>query len=180
MVEKESAGADMLFASEQDAVDKLEAARQHQDGALEVLDDCRKNMDGVFREFSNCRALHEAWFDAKEAGRRHSEPKRKAEEAHTRTCLQRECIRRATRDHVKTEEVLNNSVGCLGTLVKDTTRATQALTCGVLDRESNETKYLKEAPDMINDWQSRCSRRSSEDHADQDITEVVLVERPQL
>ena len=37
----------------------------------------------------------------KEAGRRHSELKRKAEEAHTRTFLQRESIRRATSDHVK-------------------------------------------------------------------------------
>ena len=38
-------------------------------------------------------------------------------------------------------EVLDNGVGCLGTLVKDTAGATHALTCGVLDRESNETKY---------------------------------------
>ena len=53
-------------------------------------------------EFSDYRALRgAAWFDVKEAGRRHSELKRKAEEAHTRTFLQRESIRRATSDHVK-------------------------------------------------------------------------------
>ena len=34
IVEKESAEGDMLFASQEDAVDKLEAARQHQDRSL--------------------------------------------------------------------------------------------------------------------------------------------------
>ena len=73
-VVKESAEGDMLFASEEDAVEKLEAAWQHQDRTLEVPEDCRKSMGSAFREFSNCRALHEAaWFDVKEAGRRHSE-----------------------------------------------------------------------------------------------------------
>ena len=107
--------------------------------------DCRKNMDSAFREFRNCRALLEAaWFDVKEADRRHSELKRKAEEAQTRTFLRRECIRRATSDHAKAEEVLNNSVACLGTLAKDTA-ATPAPTCGVFDRESNERQYLKKS-----------------------------------
>ena len=31
---------------------------------------------------------------------------------------------------MKAEEVLNHSVDCLGTLVKDTVEATHALTCG--------------------------------------------------
>ena len=115
----------------------------------------------------------------KETGRRHySELKRKAEEAHTRTCLQRESMRRATSDHVKAEEVLNNG-GCLGTVAKDTAGATHAVTPGVPDRESNETPYVKEALDMINDWQSRCCRRRSESHDGQETTEEILVERPQ-
>ena len=80
---------------------------------------------------------------------------------------------------MKAEEVLNNSLGCLGTLVKDTAGATHALACGVPDRESNETKYLKDALKVIIDWQSRCPRRSAEGRADRDTTEVVLVERPQ-
>ena len=88
-------------------------------------------------------------------------------------------MRRVTSDHVKAEEVLNNGVECPGTLVKDTAGATLALTRGVLDRESNETKHLKEALDMIHDWQSRCSRRRSERHDDQETTEVIPVERPQ-
>ena len=57
--------------------------------------------------------------------------------------------------------------------------ATHPLACGVPDRESNETKYLRDALEMINDWQSRCSRRSSEGHSDEETTEVVLAERPQ-
>ena len=86
------------------------------------------------------------------------------------------------KDHAmaEEEEVLSDSLGCLGTLIKDTAGATHALTCGVPDRESNETKYLKEALEMISDWQSRCSRRSSDSQEGPDITEVVLDERPQL
>ena len=103
----------------------------------------------------------------------------KAENAHTGTILHRDSLRRATRDQVKAEEVLNNSLGCFGTLVKDTAGATHAPACGVPDREWNETKYLKDALKVINDWQSRCPRRSSGGRADRDTTEVVLVERPQ-
>ena len=44
-----SAAGDLLFASEEDAVDKMEAARQHQDHTLEVLEDCRKSMDSAFK-----------------------------------------------------------------------------------------------------------------------------------
>ena len=86
-------------------------------------------------------------------------------------------MRRVTSDHVKAEEALSNGVGCPGTLVKDTAGAIHALTRGVPDRESNESKYLKEALDMINDWQSRCSRRRSERHDDHETTEVILVEK---
>ena len=69
----------MLFASEEDAADKLDAAQQ-QDDVLETLEECRKKMDSAYREFSDHQALHEAaWFDVKETGRRHSELKRNAE-----------------------------------------------------------------------------------------------------
>ena len=79
-------------------------------------------------------------------------------------------MRRVTSDHVKAEEALRNGVGCRGTLVKDTAGAIHALTRGVPDRESNESKYLKEALDMR-------SRRRSESHDDQETTEVILVEK---
>ena len=47
IVEKESAEGDMLHATEEDAIDKMEAARQHQDRTLEMPEDCRKSMDGL-------------------------------------------------------------------------------------------------------------------------------------
>ena len=80
------------------------------------------------------------------------------------------------------EEVLNNNLGCLGDLVKVTASSTHALSCGAPDRDSNETKDLREALEMINEWHTRCSRRSSEGHDGHDghdTTEVVLMERPQ-
>ena len=55
VVVKESVDGDMLFASKEDVVDKLEA-----DHAIEALEDCRKNLDSTFTEFSNYHALHEA------------------------------------------------------------------------------------------------------------------------
>ena len=127
---------------EKRTIDKLGAA-QHQDHVLEALEKCRKNMGCAYKEFSNYRALHEsAWVDVKETGST-SELKRKAEKAHTRTYREREIIRRAASVHVKDEEVHKNRVwvGCRG-------------------------PHLKESLAMIKNSQS-CSRRSSENHADQ-------------
>ena len=178
IVAQESAAGDMFFASEEDAADKLGAAQRQQDDALEALGGCRKNMGSACREFSNCRPLHEAaCFDVKETGRRHSEMKRKAEEAHTKTCLHRDYIRRATSDHVKAEEVLNNSVGCLRTHVRETANATHALACGVPDRESNETKYLREDTETIEEWQRQLQRGHSVTHRSCDHNEVVFIVR---
>ena len=53
-------------------------------------------------------------------------------------------------------------------LIKDTAGTTHALSCGVPDCHSNETRYLKEAADMIEDFQRRGSRRKA--------TEITLVE----
>ena len=145
-VEKESAEGGLLLSEEEDAIDQLEAAWQHQTRILDELKGRRKSLDSAFREFSNCRALHEAaWADLKEVSLRHIELKRKANDAHERTQSPWGRFRRVSEDHVMAEEVLNDSLGCLGTLVKDTAGATHALTCGVPDRESNETKYLEEA-----------------------------------
>ena len=77
------------------------------------------------------------------------------------------------------EDGLKNSLGCLGDLVRDTASATHALSCEVPDRDSNETKYLREALEIIDEWQARCSRRSSADHDGREAAEVVLFERPQ-
>ena len=82
--------------------------------------------------------------DVQVGGRRHPE-KWKAEQAHKRTFLQKECVRRASGNHVKADKALNSSVGCLSTLVTDTAEGTRALTRGVLDRESKETQKLEDA-----------------------------------
>ena len=74
------------------------------------------------------------------------------------------------------EEDLNESLGRWGQLVKDTAGATHSLSCGVLDRDSNKEKYLREALDMIDDTHRRTSWRGS---ASQETTEVILVERQQ-
>ena len=78
---------------------------------------------------------------------------------------------------MKAEEVLSNGVACLGTLVKDTAGATHALTCGVLDRESNETRYLRGATDMIEEWQRQLQRGPSVNHPSCEHNEVVFIER---
>ena len=74
------------------------------------------------------------------------------------------------------EEELNDSLGRLGQLVRDTAGATHALSCGVPDRGSNEAKSLQEAHDMIDDFQKRNSRRGSASHRTMKVT---LVERQQ-
>ena len=74
LVEKESAEGDLLLAAEADAIDKMEAAQQHQVRILDELEGCRKILDGAFREFNNCRALHEAaWVDLQEVSLRRAE-----------------------------------------------------------------------------------------------------------
>ena len=104
------------------------------------------NLNGAFREVSNCRALHEATcVDLKKACQRTAELKRKAADAHERTQSHRERCRRAAKEHTKSEASINHRLGCLGWFVKETANATHSLTCGAPDRESNETKYLREA-----------------------------------
>ena len=126
---------------------------------------------------NNCWALHDAACgDLEDASKRTIELKRKADDAHDRTRSHRERCQRATKDHMMAEEVLNNSLGCMGDLVKDTASATYAVSCRVPDRDSNEAKSLREALDMIDEFQSRSPRRES---AGQETTEVILVERPQ-
>ena len=50
---------------------------------------------------------------------------------------------------------MNLSLGFLGWYVKETAAATHSLTCGVPDRESNEVKYLRDAAQLIEEWQRR-------------------------
>ena len=64
---------------------------------------------------------------------------------------------------------LNDSLGRMEQLMKDTAGATDALSCGAPDRDSNDVRYLQEALDMIEDFQRWDSRR--------DVAEIILVER---
>ena len=163
-VEKETAEGDLLLAEADEAVDQLAAAQQHQARFLDELESSRECLDA-------------ACVDLKDASLRTTELKRKADDVQERSRSHRERCRRAAKDYVIAEEVLNNSLGCLATLVKDTASATHALSCGVPERDSNETKYLEEALEMFDDWQARC--RSCESHDGPDTAEMVLVERAQ-
>ena len=80
----------------------------------------------------------------------------------------------ATKEHIGA----NDDLVYLGLLVKDTASATHALSCGVPDTDSNETKYLGEALEMIEEWHTGCSRRPLEGQDGHDTMEVILVERP--
>ena len=51
------------------------------------------------------------------------------------------------------------------------------LTCGVLDREGNETKHLREATEMIEGWQKRIQRGHSVSRPSCEHYEVGLSER---
>ena len=130
-----------------------------------------ESLDPIVRDLTNFRALLEvACDDLADAGMKTIDLKRKVDDAHDRTRSHRDRCRRATKELQTAEEDLNNSLGCLGDLVKDTASVAHALSCGVVDKDSNESKYLRETLDMIDEFQSR---RGPE------TTEVILVERPQ-
>ena len=73
------------------------------------------------------------------AGTRTTETKRKADDAHDRIRSHRDRCRRATEELKTAEEDLNDGLGRMGQLIKDTSWATDALSCGVLDRESKRS-----------------------------------------
>ena len=127
IVVKESADGDMFFLLQKETrLTRWRRPGSIRTGPWKCWRIVPKSLDGAFREFSNCRTLHEAaWVDVQEAIRRLGNQKK-----HTREPFCKEGLRRAAGDHVKAEEVLNNSVDFLGTLVKDTAGATHSLTCG--------------------------------------------------
>ena len=88
------------------------------------------------------RSQEVACDDLADAGMKTIDLTRKADDAHDRTWSHRDRCRRATKELEKAEEVLNNNLKCSGNLVKDTTSATHALSCGVPDRDNNEMKYF--------------------------------------
>ena len=93
-----------------------------------------------------------------EVGMKTIELKRTADDAHDRTRSYRDRCWTVTTDLVSAEEDPNESPGRLGQLIKETAGATHALSCGVLDLDYNEAKYLQEAFDMIDNFQRRTSQ----------------------
>ena len=174
-----SEGDTHFFAEAYEAMDELAVAQQRQARFQDDLNCTRESLEIPFRELKNCRTLHDAACDdLEDASKRTLEVKRKADDAHDRTRSHRERCRHATKDFTMAEEVLHNNLGCLRDLVKDTASATHALSCGVPDRDSDEAKYLREALEMIDEFQNRSSLRSSAGREGQETREVILVERP--
>ena len=83
--------------------------------------------------------------DLQAAGTRTFEVKLKAGDSYERIQTHGDRCRRATKELETAEEDLDDSLGRMGQLKKDTVGATHALSCG----ESNEARYLQEALDMI-------------------------------
>ena len=90
-----------------------------------------------------------------DAGKKTIEMKRKADDAYDRISSHREQCQRATKELASAAEEVNDSLGRLGQLIKDTAGATHALSCGVPDRETNEARCLPEALDLIEEFQRR-------------------------
>ena len=116
--------------------------------------------------------------EVKKAGQRTAELRRKAAEAHEKTRSHRERCRRLTNEHTRSEAAVNHSLGCLGWFVKETAAATRSLIFGVPDRESNEVKYLREATELIKEWQKQLQGVPPVNLQASEHEDVVLVERP--
>ena len=133
-VENEFSEGDVLLAEGNEAMDELAKAQQHQARCQEETKCFCESLDTVVKELNNCRALHgAACRDLEDVGTKTVEFKRKADDADHRNRSHKERCRRARKDQMMAEEVLNNSLGCLGCLVKYTAGATHALTSGVPD-----------------------------------------------
>ena len=65
------------------------------------------------------------------------------------------------------EECLNDGLGRISELVRDTAAATHSLSCGMNDMDRNEAKYLQEALDLFENVHHRVTHREK--------SEVILV-----
>ena len=124
------------------------------------------------------RAAHEELcVDAKKVLRRTFEVKRKASEIQEGVATHRERTRRITNKHARAEGHVNDGIGSLGKALQAVPKATHSLTCGVPDRESNETKYLREATELLEEWQHRLQSGQPMSGPPSEHSEVILVER---
>ena len=84
---------------------------------------------------------------------------------------------RITNEHARAEGHVNDGIGSLGKALQVAAKATHSLTCGVPDRESNETKYLREATELIEEWQHQLLSGQPMSGPPSEHGEVILVER---
>ena len=132
----------------------------------------------AFREVSNRRAARdELCVDAKKALQRTLEVKRKATETQEDVAIHRERTRRITNEHARAEGHVNDGIGSLGKALQAAARATHSLACGVTDRESNEAKYLRDATELIEEWQYRLQSGQRMSGPASDHGELILIER---
>ena len=82
-----------------------------------------------------------------------------ADEAHDQIRAHRDRCRRVWTECGTAEEELNECLGRMDQLIRDTAVAPHALSCGTADGDTNEVKYLQEALNMIEDFQRRGARR---------------------
>ena len=132
----------------------------------------------ALREVCNRRAAHEViCVDAKKALHRTFEIQRKATEIQEGVATRRERTRRITNEHARAEGHVNDGIGSLGRALQAAAKATHSLTCGVQDRESDETKYLREATELIEAWQHQLLSGQPMSEPPSEHGEVILVER---
>ena len=91
--------------------------------------------------------------EVKKASQRTTDLKCKASEANEKTRSHRERSRIICNEHTRSGAAVNHSFGFFGWCEKETAAATHSLTCGVLDRENSEIRYLKQATEHIEEWQ---------------------------
>ena len=143
-----------------------------------MLGRTRGNSSSAFREVCTRRAAHEAiCVEARKACQRTYDLKRKASEAQENVLSYRERTRRISSEHARAEAHVNDGVGSLGQPVRAAAKATHSLTCGVLDRESNEVKYLREATELIEGWQMQLQGGQPMSGPPSEHSEANLVER---
>ena len=74
--------------------------------------------------------------------------RRRAESAHAHVHDHQDCCRRQSAVYATTMDNLNDGLGRIGELTRDTAGATHSLSCGTTDRDCDEAKYLQEALDL--------------------------------
>ena len=171
-LEVDTSEGDPLHGDMRKALEGPDEVQQQQERFKEEQKHTRDSLDTAFIELNNRRDLHDAACRGLEdVGKKSTEMKRKADDVHDRISSHKEQCRRATKEFVLAEEELNNSLGRLGQLIKNTAGATHAISCGVPDGESNEARCLQDTLDMIEEFQRRGSSRGT--------AEITLVERQQ-